>query len=426
MPLTDRFTRKQITASTVLLLLLIIYGISIMNRHTDYWVFELAAERLLNFEGITRYENMAYSYPPLFAVLALPVTLLPTVLGSWIFYLLSWISFGVAVQLTVQIYKNLTQSLNLSQSNSRWILIISFLLSGRYILNNFEHLQFDVFVFLCLVLTVHFYLKGNWIPSALFLALSISLKVTPLLLLAFFFFRRDFKLTIFTVLFLIVLNTIPELIFGWSRGVSYNWEWIRLVVLKLDAQHLSSDDIAAIWPPNSIMNQSVKPWIYRLFTDNVISIKGENVQPNMFSFSPQISSLVAAAFNGLLILSASLLLFFRRRTSPITWFAQISLILCLMLLLSPVSSKPHFVTLVFAHLFIFTELIKRGSKQVFIYSAAGLFFVLGFLPPLLGSFADQWCQMVGFTTLHALLAFGMVFALLMTAPLHSNSAADQK
>lgn len=405
MNLTSKYSTKQILLFAGLLILIIVYGISIMNRHTDYWVFELAAKRLLGLESITRYENMAYSYPPFFAVIIMPVTLLPTVLGSWIFYGLSWIAFGFSVKYVMLIFETVTEKLNIRSSDKKIIVVVSFLLAGRYILNNFEHLQFDVFVFLTLILAVHLYLKKKIGSAAFFLAVSISLKVTPLLLFVYFVYKKEFRLIFLTSIILLGLNLIPELIFGIQRGVSYNWEWIKAVVLKMDSQHLSSDEIAAIWPPNSIMNQSIKPWIYRLFTDNSVSIKGMDYQPNVLGLSPIISSRMASVLNLFLLLSSAVMIYKNKINSQYEFFKQISIVLCLMLLISPVSSKPHFITLVCSHLVIFIELTGRNYRKKYFYGITALLFVLGFLPPLLGSWVDQICQMIGFTTLHALIVW---------------------
>lgn len=405
MNLTAKYSLKQIYSFTGMFILIIVYGISIMNRHTDYWVFELAAQRLLELESITRYENMAYSYPPFFAVLVMPVTLLPTWLGSWIFYALSWIAFGFSVKYTLLIFNTITENLNIESSQKRLILVVSFLLAGRYILNNFEHLQFDVFVFLALILTIHFHLKNNAMSAALFLAISISLKVTPLLLVVYFAYKKEFKLILFTFVFLLGLNLIPELIFGFQRGVSYNWEWIKLVVLKMDSQHLSSDEIAAIWPPNSIMNQSIKPWIYRLFTENSVSIKGLDFHPNLLEFSPVVSSGIATIVSGVFLLVSAVVIYKNKIKSHYETLLQIAMVLCLMLLISPVSSKPHFITLTCAHIIIFIELSKGKYSKIYFYGVTALLFMLGFLPPLLGSLVDQISQMAGFTTIHAVIAF---------------------
>lgn len=421
MILGKKITVKPVLLWGILLLFLIVYGISIMNRSTDYWVFQLAAQRLLDLESITRYENMAYSYPPLFAVLMLPITLLPTWLGSWIFYFMSLAATVISIKLTLSIFKKITASLLLTTTQINFILIASFLLGSRYIFNNLEHLQFDGFVFLFIILTIFYVIEKRWKYAAFFLALSISFKVTPLLLLVYFLFRKNYSLFAWSIIFLLGLNIIPEILFGIFRGESYNWEWVKLVVLKMDTQHLTTHEITAIWPPNSIMNQSLKPWIYRLFTENSVSIKGSDYSPNLFNFSASISSFISLILSGIMLIVSFVVLWRDKLLNHFNLLGEISLVLCLMLLLSPVSSKPHFVTLIIGHLFIFTNLTKYNYSKITIYFYITLFFVLGFLPPLLGSFADQYAQLYGATTLHAIAIWIIVLFFLTNKKLTKES-----
>ncbi len=401
-----KITRNQFFGYLGLTAFIVFYGFLIMNRgNNDYRVFELAATRLLKFEAITIYENFAFSYPPLFAVIMLPITTLPTLVGAWIFYLVSVYLLFVSIMYFIKTIKLILPEFDIAFRNSKWLIFLAFFLTSRYIFNVLEHLQFDMLTLFGLVMAFYCIVRKKIVFAGFFLAFAISLKVTPLLLIVYFLWKKQWKLIGYTSLFLILLNLIPELFFGLHRGVSYNWEWVEVVVLKLDSSHLTSDQISIIWPPNSIMNQAIKPWIYRLFVDNSIGIGGSDYFPNFLSLTPKFASLFSAILSAVLLGIAGYIFWIKRSVKTLThYFSEIAIILILMLLISPVSSKSHFITLIYAHLIILLHLSKSPSRNpVFFFSSFCV--ILGFLPPLFGSTVDQWCQMYGFTTLHTLLLF---------------------
>lgn len=74
--------------------------------------------------------------------------------------------------------------------------------------------------------------KSQYILSALFLALAISIKVTPLIFLGFLFFYKEIKITVLTVLFSAVLMVgIPVLLTNLDFVLSNYKHYLDIFIL---------------------------------------------------------------------------------------------------------------------------------------------------------------------------------------------------
>lgn len=88
------------------------------------------------------------------------------------------------------------------------------LLLINIIQNNFLNGQINFVILLLLVLCYRSYAKGSSITAAFLLALAVSIKLTPALFLLYFLINREYKLVLFSLIFIPVLILLPYLAAG--------------------------------------------------------------------------------------------------------------------------------------------------------------------------------------------------------------------
>jgi len=109
------------------------------------------------------------------------------------------------------------------------IIFFLFALTGRYIFSNIKIGQVNILLCFLLVLTMYFDIKKKCLWAAACLALSLMIKLFPLLFLAYFILRRKFKIAGFTVLVTAALLLLPAAYSGFSLNLKYLHEWVVLL-----------------------------------------------------------------------------------------------------------------------------------------------------------------------------------------------------
>jgi len=281
-------SHKRIIDRVFLSLLLIGYSISVYLRGTDFPVVYQAAQKMLNLESITYFEPHAFSYPPFFAFLSIPLTFLPYQAAKMLYFYVSVAALVYSIIWLKQILTN-SKLFNIpGNSNFQSFYAIIFIaLTARFIINNFEHLQSDMFILLSMIGGLYFFLNGKDGLSAFFLALGASIKVTPIFILFYLLWKRQWKIFALGIFFVISLNLLPDLFFNKKGDSTYIAEWLPLVTGKL-ASSENKDETDLIWAPTSRMNQSITPTLYRYLVHEKISTYSDNyVYVNVLSLEPK-------------------------------------------------------------------------------------------------------------------------------------------
>jgi hypothetical protein len=166
-----------------------------------------------------------YSYSPFFATLLIPFTLLPSGITE-VIWLLANLFF------LKRILEIISSMLNLSLFSKKehylW-LAISTLLVLRFVLHNFEMVQMNIFLLFCCLESFHQAKKKNYWLSGLLLALGITIKILPLVLIPYFLYRKILKPLPFTFLFTLTFLLFPALFFGWEFNLSLHSQWWDII-----------------------------------------------------------------------------------------------------------------------------------------------------------------------------------------------------
>lgn len=419
--------RRRALAYFVLIVLLAIVGVKLHRQLNDFPVYHLAGNSLLrgrtdlyapDFAGGA---VMDYRYPPIFLLLFFPIWLLPYFTAGYVWYAFSVAQIflcGAAVRRVVrastQVFTDKFKEGELSRNARRAMWIVAVLICGQYYVKNLKagnaHLLITCLSFAGFALIV---LRRRETLAALLVALAISIKITPVLFLPYFVLKRRWKFVALTCAFLIVLNLLPAIYFGWRENNNLIVAWARHVLVDNTEFHELQGPI----------NQSLKGQLRRYLSEidyterltdkNYLTINpvaldvrtvdviwkttagglylgsllfiwwskgkakpGEGVLGEKFLTDSQVSDAARRADNrhALITLSG------RRRE-----FLEIGLMTCVILLVSPSTAKIYFVALLWSVIALGLYAFGGESKaqrrcRVALWVTAGINFALPLIP----------------------------------------------
>lgn len=343
----------------IALLVLIIETARDTQRNGDFIGYLNAGNLVLQGQNI--YSDHLNTWPPFFSVASVPLALfdhfspflvrLVWLLGSW-----TVLFTTMRMALLLFLHKKLLLPFQKEKSKNEMafnhpVILVPFLLTLRFLMDNSSFLQINLYILALTFGSVYFYYQKKFILAALLLAFSISIKVFPVFVLLYFLYKRAFKISIYTLIFMVLFcaTTIP--VFGWETALQYHQTWFLKSVIPL--------------PTTSQMNQSLMAAFGRLFSDGAT---GVGFQINIVNWS---AALIKKLYYSVVILAAVYPLYaFRKKLNPdsisLGQALQWAILFNLLPLLSPVAWKPYFVILwipfFICNYLLFSKNIVRDSK----------------------------------------------------------------
>jgi hypothetical protein len=165
---------------------------------------------------------MDYRYPPFFLVVLSPLCLLPYYIAAYVWYLLLVVELWGCVLIATRMFPAIRKS--------RMVLLLVTLSVGQYAVMSMHYGNAQLLVVLLLFGSFYYFLRERDIRAALLLALAISIKVTPVLLLPYFALRKRWTLLIAAGVFLIAINLMPAAYFGFQKNNELLGRWYTHVV----------------------------------------------------------------------------------------------------------------------------------------------------------------------------------------------------
>lgn len=164
-----------------------------------------------------------YLYPPFLAHVIFPISYLPPSHANKIWSLALCIFVAIAAWLAIHL-ANIYQRENslVKKSENKYIAFV-FAVSLLFILpfrNNVNLGQVNVFLLAFILVSLILFFKKHYRLAAFFLSLSIIIKVTPAILLFYFLVQKQYKVIVYTSLFLILLTSLSIAI-----GGAESWKW---------------------------------------------------------------------------------------------------------------------------------------------------------------------------------------------------------
>jgi hypothetical protein len=312
--------------------ILLLIGVALyylrFSLHPDgMTLYPKAAACMLNGRPIGSCSS-GFTYPPLFGFMMIPFVFLPMWLRNVLWYAMligcTFGSFRLAESLVCQ-----SLGIQFDKQELTRFRLVSFALVLNFVLADLENQAYDVLVLLFLLIGLIGLTREKPIWSVIGFGLGAALKATPLLFFPYILFRKGWKLFTLCVLCYLTLSLLPDLFLSVEDGLTtYYGNWIRQVALQPFFPG-DSGGMGRFWEGENNLNQSLRAFVYRITL-------GMHIQQH---FTP-----VLYGVYGLCLLY---MLWVFSRSFKLQNYVVLdgSLLIIGMLLLSPMSSKSHFVVL---------------------------------------------------------------------------------
>ena len=322
----------------------------------EYRVYSTAARRMLHGtriyipNGDPEATTAPFSYPPFFSLTFIPLLPFPWIVQKVLWFLISAGSLAAVVYIVrraIVAWMARSQLPPVWREWAFWGLLT--LLVGRYVLAGFEMQSHDILVVLLCALSLHAWSQSQDARAGLFAGLAAACKATPLLFAPVFLWQRRFRALACLVLALISATLLPDLVTPANNRVPWVVTWYNTFLHDIGPGN--SAQSPGLWTYWNELNQCLAGTVHRLSVP-----PGPECTPNIpdvriWAPSPKVLKATTMALQlGVLTLLGVALWPTRRPLTPdeqrFVRFGQGGVVVCAMLLLSPMSSKAHFAALV--------------------------------------------------------------------------------
>jgi len=420
--MVDYRSRRVIRFLSLLLgfFLLVAGGIRVIGDLVDFPVYYHAGQSLL--EGRTDLyapdfavnEIMDYRYPPLFLIVFLPVWMLPYTAAACV-----WFLFSVLLALGCFLLLRICADGSPGWRNG----LLLFFAVGPYFVMAVHYGNAHLLLVFLLFGAFIAVFQHRYAWGAVFMGLGITIKAIPLLLLPYFVIKRKWKFLALTLVFVLIFNLLPAFYFGFETNLQILGDWFH---------HVTGEN-AAFHEIHGAVNQSLRGQLRRLLTDIDYSKRydGHNHYPviNLASLSPAVVE--TAAWIVIVLLWILFLVYIFRRDyrqgsdrragippgsaippegndstscpsnpdSCIRAGLEAGLVICLLLLTGPLTSRIYMIALLWPAYFLILAGRRLGGG---ISRWTGLILLLTaavntgapLVPSLTGINAGQWSRIL--------------------------------
>lgn len=349
-----------------------------------YNVFARAANRMLAGECIHRHEPNAYAYPPLMALVTIPLARLGMPWGLIAWYLVNMFALAVLLRAAWKLVGG--PPAGTWNGRWQWVFGLACLLSSRFCMAPFENQQFDVVIAALVMMGCTALVEGRSLAAACWLGASAGMKCTPLLFGAYLVWRGRVLAAAVMLLVAVGLNRLADVVCPQTSGASYLADWMHVFLGTLGREPPGA------WYSDLLLNQSLAGLWSRYVQIGWPLSAADLPSGPLVPSAAVVAALRWLVYGSLLLLGA--LTAWRmmppgwpiRRVEAnadgpssrglslrLAW--EMALVLCLMLLASPMSSKAHYVVLVLPCLLVSRIVVeRRGWRR---WSVIGVLACLG-------------------------------------------------
>jgi hypothetical protein len=368
---TDPPIRRIDVRSLVIwaVIVLSVAGVMSRSRSSDgeLSVYNDGTHRMMDGEEVYRSEQGAFTYPPFWAMLFAPVAVLAEheslqkfVWCALNLTLLIWIGHRLIARLSTVLKRR-------DDDPPYWVYGLGLaILTGRFVVSPLEYQAHDLVIFALVWAGIEGWCSGREERAGGWIGAAAACKATPLLFGPLFVWHRRWKAAAACGVVCLATTLAPDVVFPRPDGRLWSVAWVDSFVSKV--QLGAPANAGETWKSWNKLNQSLGGTLYRLSTP--VPTEGRTIDVHLWHLDKPGLRLVT------LSLQAGVLLFIGFVTWPrhsrhlsdpeqaVYRLGEASVILCGMLLLSPMSSKYHFVTLVVPIAFCLGDFLFRKRDRV--------------------------------------------------------------
>jgi len=371
--------KKMITknkSSIILIAFAVITSILTATDGGDFDVYLDAANKLKNQSNIYSppfVKGLQYYYSVFFAWLLMPFSnqiFITEVLWMLVSYVLLYRAFTLSIK-----YFDIS---SLTEKQYKlWIFFIAFF-SLQFVLYNVSMIQITFFLLWAILESLNQIFKGKFVLGGIILGVAINIKLMPILIWPFLFYRGYFKGLFASIVTFIILLFIPALTFGWDFNTFLLKEWWG-IINPSNKEHLFETGIGT---------HSIVALLPVYLTDTLGEIP---IKRNILHLNHQTVEIIIN-ISRILILSISFLYFkslpFRKEMNKLKLFWELSYFTLIIPLLLPHQQKYAFILAIpmisyLLYFFIVTYQYKNSISYYILFFAFSLSLTL--FSPLYGS-----------------------------------------
>lgn len=357
------------------------------SQYDDFTEFS----RDLFFNQINLYNAYSFErtsigkYPPFFGVVFAPLVPLPLPLGAAIWFLISFflvILSSVALMRMVWIFSG-----NQARAPDYfWTLPI--LLAVTVVITNLETSQVNIFIFSLVLFSLYQFSRRKDAPAGILLGVATAIKLTPGLFIAYFAYKRAWKMVAWSTIGVIVSwGIILPLLLGPSRYLLIMQSWLGTV-----SPFITEGTLAEGLTGFRHTNQSLSAAIYRFFTETPANGDPPYLYVNLADISYPVAEVTVKGLKIALLISLAFLCrapIRKRNDARIPM--ELSLVAIATLYLSPISWINHYIVLILpfaaALHFIRNRNIETGTRKKMLIALLVSAFLVAMVHPFLLAFS---------------------------------------
>jgi hypothetical protein len=330
-----------------------------------------------------------FSYPPAFGFLMAPFAAMPMGLRIVVWYLVSLAAtvgcFWVCEKLVLRLLPG-----RWSQIELAWLRIVTVIASLKFVLAVFEYQAYDTLAAFFVFLGLWAVVQNRAFVSGALLALAAAIKATPLVFLPYLVVKRRFVAAAIFVAVFVGLWLLPDADNA-LKGLypHYTESWLKQIVTPALAHEQTDATFWKTWMGANILNHSFRGTVARMVVGTAAEIYGQSILYTLCA--------VYVAFVGLLML----------RTARRDDFVAVdgSILAISMLMLSPMTSRYHYILLVLPYMTVIGLAVRDRSLRVAAVVTIALSFILGTATSndIAGHFLTEWSYQHNFLVLSALV-----------------------
>jgi len=321
-------------------------GVVFVRNLTDFAVYYAAGRSLLSGRtdlyapDFARGVVMDYRYLPFFIFAFAPLSFAPYPVAAWVWHLLNTAAIALAVASIALMYSGLSY-------NRTKVWTVAFLVVVPYFAMALDYGNVQLIVTALMFAGLSLALRGRDLPAAALLAVAITVKIVPALMLPYFVVTRRFTLLGLVLIITAALNLLPSIYFGVSGNRDLIARWYDHVIVGQEFHEA-----------NGPINLSLKGQLRRTFTDVDYTKRVDGdyryAAVNVAALSTSTVDRVWMAAAACLLVGGLVLIWASARASGSTsqeatdirlTTLQIGLLICVMLFVGPLTSKVYLVAL---------------------------------------------------------------------------------
>ena len=407
--------RRPLLLATVVLL--IVLGVQAMLKQSE-WLEVYVRAGLQLWRGEDFYaRGSPYAYPPFATLLAAPFGLLPEWLSRLVWFAINAVALIFSVNGAWRLAGGMPLRELPFKEKGEWLAFCAGLAcSLTYTLNAFAHQQTDVLIGALMIGGALYLRAERQALAGSLIGLAAAFKATPLLWGPYLLLRRRWLAAAMVGIAVLIVNFLPDVVNPAPGQSTWIERWIVRYVLpsqKLDVE-------LGEWGSSLIHNQALGGTTQRLVNTRLhFDSRAPQTLPRPLAGPGTLKPIVYSIFIVLIAVSVAAALRARRRSAsaadaelPPQDAYEFSIIMTLMLLMSPMSGRAHFGILILpAFCLTRAALITRDRVLWAVVASAAVIAVFG-NKDLVGRVAYEVMLWVGSTTFATLLLwFGCVYAL---------------